>query len=220
MKTLFIGCAMAALLVSPAAAQGLGVGLGAGLDAPGHAVGSVAATARQGAADVLPRTSASPTGVEQGSRSSANAAASFGANAAATTDIRSGALIKNNAGATVGRITEVLDATANAPARVVIQQGQRSITVPRSELSVDGRLPGLWRSRLALRSAPPRRVVRPTDGAASRPIAAVPSACHQSSSFSAGGCKWHQVCVTPPSERFRCCWRPAPPPSLKPHNFA
>jgi hypothetical protein len=166
MKTLVIGCAMAALLVSPAAAQGLGVGLGAGanvgagslggganglgaganvganigasLDAPGNAVGSAAATAQQGAADVLPRTNASPRGVEQGSRSSANAAASFGANAAATTDIRSGALIKNSAGATIGRITEVLDATASAPARVVIQQGQRSITVPRSELSVDG----------------------------------------------------------------------------------
>jgi len=165
MKTLVIGCAMAALLVSPAAAQGLGVGLGAGanvgagslggganglgaganvganigasLDASGNAVGSAAATT-QGAADVLPRTSASPMGVEQGSRSSANAAASFGANAAATTDIRSGALIKNSAGATIGRITEVLDATASAPARVVIQQGQRSINVPRSELSVDG----------------------------------------------------------------------------------
>jgi hypothetical protein len=189
MRTLVIGCAMAALLVSPAAAQGLGVGsagaglgvgLGAGANAGsggmgaganvganvgglgaganvggnvsgnvgartgalGNAVGSAAATARQGAADVLPRTSASPTGIERGSRSSTNAAAnaagSFGANAAATTDIRSGALIKNTAGATVGRITQVLDATADAPARVVIQQGERSVTVPRSELSADG----------------------------------------------------------------------------------
>jgi hypothetical protein len=117
-------------------------GLDTGMDmsGAGNAVGAAAATTQRGAADVLPQTNASAQGVTQGSRSSVRAAAAgaHASEAAATTEIRSGALIKNSSGATVGRITQVLDATADAPARVVVRVGNRTVTVPRSELSVDG----------------------------------------------------------------------------------
>jgi len=95
---------------------------------------SGAARTGAGAAAVLPHTNASATGVTQGSLSATRS----GADVNATTGWAIGTTVKDSRGATVGRVLRTVTA-ADGTARVVVQMGADTFTVPSTALTLNGR---------------------------------------------------------------------------------
>jgi hypothetical protein len=135
---------------NPGARMEAGAGAGAA-GAPGRMTASGQAntnTTVRGAGDVLPRTSASDRGAQQGSSSSDRApsagasttqqSATGAARTAATTDIRAGALVKDGKGATIGRIEDLQRDSSGALTGVVVGIGSERVTVPPASLSASG----------------------------------------------------------------------------------
>jgi hypothetical protein len=152
MIRLLVVSASVVALAGPALAQGHGGGhasasagvaatMGAGppTSAPGADI-SAGRTAERGAADVLPNTQASPTGVEHGSKSTshATAAGAKGTDSSTTTGFAASTIVKDSTGATVGRVVRSTTA-ADGTAQVVLRIGDDEVTVPASSLSMTGR---------------------------------------------------------------------------------
>ena len=129
-RPLLVGAATALLLAASAAAQ---------TSAPANP----ATTPSQPDASAAPPSPAPDTSSSSsGSSSSAGSSSGYNARASSSGDVTSlmkpGVTVKDSAGATIGKVSQVTTDSSGQPAGVVVKMGKNPITLPASSLTAQG----------------------------------------------------------------------------------
>ena len=134
-RPLLVGAATALLLAASAAAQ---------TSAPANpATTPSQPDASAAPPSPAPDTSSSSSGSSSsGSSSSAGSSSGYNARASSSGDVTSlmkpGVTVKDSAGATIGKVSQVTTDSSGQPAGVVVKMGKNPITLPASSLTAQG----------------------------------------------------------------------------------